>query len=327
MIIKHKVSKFLVTVFITFLVTSTVSAGPKKKPSKTRSEEAIQAEFFFWEVFHNGLYDLIPDVLNALTAAYLTNPNDSTTAAYIGAAHAWRLSERARTDPIPATITDHAVLARKYFEEKVRMDPHDAHYIGFLGSLMMSEADVHGDAKLMDEGYKTLLKSTKLYPEFNYVTAGLTLTGGIVESLPSANSKIFKTALEWQWKAMELCLGARINRANPDASPYMDRFTTEGPKKVCWNTELAPHKFEGFYLNMGDMLVKSGDWRTAQKIYANARLSPNYATWQFAPILEQRIAEAQSNVALFNTPPGPSGQFVKPMMAQSAFACTGCHQN
>jgi hypothetical protein len=327
MAIKQKVPKFLVTLVITLLVTSTVSAGSKKNPSETRSDDAIQADFFFWEVFHNGLYDLIPDVLNALTAAYLKDPNDATTAAYIGAAHAWRLSERVRMDPIPATITDHAVLARKYFEEKVRMDPHNAHYIGFLGSLMMSEADVHGDTKLMDKGYKTLLKSTQLYPEFNYVTAGLTLTGGVVESLPSADSKIFKTALEWQWETMELCLGAKIDRANPDASPYMDRVTTEGPKKVCWNSAIAPHKFEGFYLNMGDMLVKSGDWRTAQKIYANAKLSPDYAGWQFANILEERIAEAESNVALFNAPPGPSGQFAKPMMAQSAFACTGCHQN
>jgi hypothetical protein len=32
---------------------------------------------------------------------------------------------------------------------------------------------------------------------------------------------------------------------------------------------------------MGDMLVKDGDWRTAQIIYANARLSPTYQQWKF----------------------------------------------
>jgi hypothetical protein len=31
---------------------------------------------------------------------------------------------------------------------------------------------------------------------------------------------------------------------------------------------------------MGDMPVKSGDWRTAQKVYANAKLSPDYTTWK-----------------------------------------------
>ena len=28
-----------------------------------------------------------------------------------------------------------------------------------------------------------------------------------------------------------------------------------------------------------DMVTKSGDWQTAQKLYANARLSPDYAQW------------------------------------------------
>lgn len=323
-------SKKILILSVTALValpTSFTWAGPQKKTaSETRSESATAASDFFWQAFHNGLYELIPDVLNALTAAYLNDPNDATTAAHIGAAHTWRLNERVRLDPIPATITDDATLARKYFQEKVRLDPRDAHYIGFLGSLMMSEADIHGDQKQLQQGYKTLVKSTKLYPEFNYVTAGLAITGGVVENLPTADSEIFRTALEWQWNTMELCLGAKIDRSNPDASPYLDRYTNEGPKKVCWNGEIAPHKFEGFYLNMGDMLVKSGDWQTAQKIYANAKLSSAYDKWQFAEVLEKRILEAQANVAMFNMPPNANGQYEKPMMAQSSFSCTGCHQ-
>jgi len=39
---------------------------------------------------------------------------------------------------------------------------------------------------------------------------------------------------------------------------------------------------------------KSGDWQTGQKIYANAKLSRDYATWKFAAVLEARIAEAQA---------------------------------
>ena len=51
---------------------------------------------------------------------------------------------------------------------------------------------------------------------------------------------------------------------------------------------------------MGDMLVKAGDWQTAQKIYANAKLSREYGSWKFQAILEERIKQAQSNVAIFN---------------------------
>lgn len=324
---KNNVSKCLVALAVGLLLASSVSAGVKKLPSEERSEAAIQAEYFFWEVFNNGLYDLIPYVLNALTGAYLADPHDSKTAGYIGAVHSWRLSERMRMDEIPPTITDDATIARKYFSEKMRMEPRDAHYLGFLGSLTMSEADVHGDQELLEDGYKMLLKASKMHPEFNHVTTALTITGGVVESLPPVDSKMFQDALESQWETMELCLGADIDRSNPDASPYMDRVTTEGPKKVCWNSAVAPHKFEGFYLNMGDMLVRNGDWQTAQKIYANARLSQTYDYWHLAGVLEARIAEAEVNVELFNMPPGPNGKFVKPMMAQAAYSCTGCHQN
>jgi hypothetical protein len=58
-------------------------------------------------------------------------------------------------------------------------------------------------------------------------------------------------------------------------------------------------------------------------IYANAKLSRDYATWKFAAVLEARIAQAQDNVAAFN---GAQDAPVRPIMINSALACTGCHQ-
>lgn len=292
-----------------------------KVASETRTSDAIQADALFWDVFHRGEYDQIPVVLNALTAAYLADPNDATTAAHIGFMHTWRANERWRLDEIPATITDHAVLARKYFQEAVRLNPHVALYLGFRGGMTMAEGDIHRDEKLWRSGYSTLIKSIRAFPELNYVT------GGLVEGILPPTSDRFKRALEWQWKTLDLCLGEKIDRANPDASPYMHLFTTEGNKRVCWNGWIAPHNFEGFWLNMGDMLVKSGDWRTAQKAYANAALSVDYPRWKFRNILEERIPQAEANVALFNAVPDRSGRLAKPIMSQSAFACVSCHQD
>jgi len=69
----------------------------------------------------------------------------------------------------------------------------------------------------------------------------------------------------------------------------VSRLTYTAPKKrVCWNSWIAPHNFEGFFLNLGDMLVKAGDWQTAQKIYANAKLPKEYATWKYQAVLEER---------------------------------------
>ncbi len=74
---------------------------------------------------------------------------------------------------------------------------------------------------------------------------------------------------------------------------------------------------------MGDMLVKAGDWQTAQKIYANAKLAKEYSTWKYQTVLEDRIQQAQANVALFNAPPETSKARI---MINSDYACMACHQ-
>jgi hypothetical protein len=99
--------------------------------------------------------------------------------------------------------------------------------------------------------------------------------------------------------------------------------TKEGPKRVCWNSWIAPHNLEGFFLNMGDMLVKSGDWQTARKIYANAKLVHEYPTWPHRDVLEQHIASAEANVAAFNAPPGGDKPVI---MINSTISCMACHQ-
>lgn len=317
---KNILRLLLVPIFLTGCGYFAVHFAPEKLPSKTRTHAAEQADDLFWKTLHGGQYEQIQTVLNALTAAYLKDPNDAITAAHIGWMHAWRLSEQARMTKIPATITDDAVLSRKYFEEAVRLNPDDARYLGFLGALTLAEGSIHKDEKLVRKGYYILLDSIHAWPEFNYFTAGY-----VMSRLPSDSEK-FREGLEWQWKDFEVCSGEKPDRTNPDYARYMALYTTEGKKRVCWNSWIAPHNFEGFFLNMGDMLDKSGDWRTAQKIYANAKLSADYERWKFRGILEERIAQAEFNVARFNAPPDVTGRITNPIMLQSAFACAACHQ-
>jgi hypothetical protein len=295
---------------------------PDTAPTTTRSEAAIHADALFWKVFNGGEYDNIPIALNALTAAYLADPNDPVTAGHIGGGlHLWRLTEQLRLDQIPATITDHAVVGRKYLQESVRLQP-DARYLGQLAGVLMTEGRIHDDQSLVREGYFTLLRSIRAFPEFNL------FAGGYLTSRLPSQSELFKQGLEWMWQNINVCIGDEIDRANPDTSPYLHLATAVGSKRVCWfGGAIAPHNYEGFFLQMGDMLVKSGDWRTGQKIYANARLAPGYGSWKFGPVLEDRIAEAQANVALFNAPPDAFNRPIKPIMSESAYACMACHQN
>jgi len=295
---------------------------PEKTPTMARSEAALQADAFFWAIFNGGDFDSIPLALDALTAAYLADPNDPITAGHIGGGlHLWRLTEQLRLNEIPPTITDHATLGRKYLQESVRLKP-DARHLGQLAGLMMAEGNIHNDPGLVHEGYSTLLRSIRDFPEFNL------FAGGYLASRLPSQSAVFKQGLEWMWQDINVCIGEEIDRQNPDTSRYLYQATPVGSKRVCWfGGSIAPHNYEGFFLQMGDMLVKSGDWQTGQKIYANARFAPDYGAWKFRQVLENRISDAQANVALFNAPRDASNRPIKPVMSESAYACMACHQN
>ena len=129
-----------------------VWAAPEKTASAERTPAAVEADKVFWATLHGGAYDRIPAALTALKAAYLAEPNDAVTASHIGWMHIWRLGERARHGPVRPEITDDAVLARKYFEEAVRLDPREARYLGFYASLLMAEGTIHKDEKMVRRG-------------------------------------------------------------------------------------------------------------------------------------------------------------------------------
>ena len=74
------------------------------------------------------------------------------------------------------------------------------------------------------------------------------------------------------------------------------------------------------------MLVKSGDWQTAQKIYANAKIQPSYGQWKFHDVLERRIADAQNNVEIFNATQPGADKIHQRTMFNSPFNCMACHQ-
>jgi hypothetical protein len=295
-----------------------VWSAPAKTPSAERTAAAIEADKLFWATLHGGAYESIPEALSALKAAYLANPHDAVTAAHVGWLHIWRLAERARQAAPRPDITDDAVLGRKYFEEAVRLQPGEARYLGFYASLLMTEGTIHKDEKLVRRGFYTMKDAVAAWPEFNYFTAGYTASGQPVES------DRFREAVEQQWLNLDVCTGETVDRTNPDYARYMGLETHEGPKRVCWNSWIAPHNLEGFFLNFGDMLVKAGQPDLAVVMYGNARHAREYATWPYQAVLEARIRDAAKNVEAFRrTGPGPDSAT---MMGRSTFACTGCHQ-
>jgi hypothetical protein len=294
--------------------------APRKVPTLERTAPAIEADKLFWSTLHSGGYANIQSALEAETAAYLADPADALTAAHVGWLHIWRLSERARLASVPASITDDAVLARRYFEEAVALNPHEARFLGFLASATLADGHINQDESITRRGYFLMRDAIQAWPEFNLFTAGY-----VMSDLP-ADSKNFKEALAWQWRDIDVCIGEKLDRKNPQFARYVHLETHEGPKRACWNSWIAPHNFEGFFMNMGDMLVKSGDWQTGARIYAIAKLSTTYAKWPYRDVLEKRITDAPRNGADFRTAASNAPVGSPRMMSATEYSCMACHQ-
>jgi hypothetical protein len=213
---------------------------------------------------------------------------------------------------------DDALLARRYFEEAVAINPGEARYQGFLAAATLADGAINQNERVTVHGYFQMKDAIAAWPEFNL------FTGGYALSAQPVKSKRYAEALEWMWQDIDVCIGSHLDRDNPDMRPYMHLEERSGRKRACWNSWIAPHNLEGFFLAMGDMLVKAGQVSAARTAYADARLSATYAQWPYRDVLETRISTAQDNVTSFNAPPGDPRR--RPIMEESSFACMGCHQ-
>ncbi|WOB10211.1 hypothetical protein [Piscinibacter gummiphilus] len=294
-------------------------APPAKRASTSRTLPAQAASQLMWSALSQGDYASIDRVLVALHGAYLGDPGDATTAAHIGMTQLWRVSESTRQGrPDPSTLASMA-NARRFLEESVALDGTDARRQGFRASARLAEGAMHRDASLQRLGAADLQDALQAWPQFNLFVLARNLGGA------PAGSKTLQQAIDAMWQAQDLCIGGKLSRSDPDMKPYMRLETREGVNRVCWNSAIAPHNFEGFFLEWGDLLVKSGDVALARRIYANAKHSPAYGTWPHRALLEARIRDADANVARFAAPPDAAAHV--PIGRASPIACVSCHQS
>lgn len=284
----------------------------RKQALFAHDESSQHAEQYFWQTLHAGDYRNIDAAIRLLMIAYLKNPNDPRLAAHLGFLHTWKITERDQDKPNPR-IPDEIILARKYFTDAVALESKNPIYQGFLGDTELVEGQIFADERQQIRGYFQLKRAISAWPQFNYFTAGYPMS-----SLP-AQSAHFKEGLNWQWLTLDLCAGQSVNRQHPDFRPFMNKETTKGPNRACWNSWIAPYNFEGFFLNMGDMLVKAGQWQLAIEVYKNAQLDKNYAQWPFRKLLAERIEHARENVASFQKDNNR-------IMFNSGVGCQVCHR-
>jgi hypothetical protein len=208
--------------------------APDKTPSTAVSQKAKEANAKFWDAFHGGHYEQIPQVLEALTAAYIENPRDAETAAHIGFSHVWRLTEQVRLETPSAAITDHIVLSRKYFAEAVRLAPDDWRFRGFLASVELAEGSLHGDEKLARRGYFDLMKAINGWPEFNLFTAGY-----VMSHLPVGDNR-YADAVDYQWQNLNVCAEEKAIAARRNSTSTWPRRRRQAASAPAGTRGLRP---------------------------------------------------------------------------------------
>ena len=293
-----------------------VATAPAKLAQPTDDHgRAVAAQF--WDALHAGAYERIDALLESHAQVLVATPGDASTAAHKGWLHAWRLAERARAAPA-ARITEHATLARVLFDDAARLKPEDARILGFAAGFTMTEATIAGDQKALRRGYYRMKDAVAAFPEFNLFTSGYTMSSG------ASDSAAFREGLEQQWATLDVCFGERVARQSPRLDKYLALRTTEGTKRVCWNSWIAPHNWEGFFLNFGDMLARARDRPNARAMYEAARLSETYSQWPWREVLERRLAHLDELPDRLERAAADEREWTP--MVKSAFACSGCHQ-
>lgn len=325
-------SKLFILISISLSIIScseylAIKSQDKKSPLITNEIERNEAINYFWQEFLTGNYNNIDKMLIKLKSAYLKNPNDPKLPLLIAHTHFWKVAERFRDDNHSPNITDNLTIAIKYFKEAKKLNPKDYRIDGWLSGAQMAEASIHNDKIDQVKAYFKGLEAIDNYPEFNYFSIGY------VFSNFDWNDEKFQDAISWYYKSMDLAYHTKVNRENPIIDNYLhleQHETNKNLKKAVWNSKIAPHNVEGFYLNFGDFLVKNNELEKAKIIYNNAKKISSYNTWQYKNILESRLKNINENVNKFrkNIKNGEklTKNIINNNMIFHSYNCSVCHQ-
>lgn len=227
----------------------------EKRYTWTQSPLSIAANTNFWQQFHQGNYDSIPSVLEKLTAAYLDNPNDIRTITHLAFTHMWALSEHNNNNS--PSVIDHATLAQKYFGESYLMNPSDTRILSFLSSVKLVNGAISHDKGLLKVGYLNGLKAIREWENFSAFSLAYTLS-----RLPYTDDK-FQKGL----KLMRTLAEGYAKNLDPKGNATREQiagmklldYSHKSKDRVFYNSWVAPHNIEGFFMAYGDMLVKNGE--------------------------------------------------------------------
>jgi len=300
-----------------------------KKPSPNETTEASHANEFMWEQFHLGNYDSLPSILDKLNSSYQLDPNNADVTAHLGYMYLWAFAERIRNKP-QERILENVFLSNRFFKEAIVLNPDDPRTYGFQSAVQMCEGAFTNNLEMLAQAYFGSLKAIRKWPQFNKFALGY------IEGQLDTGTRMYKQGLKFQWEILDECAEAKLSEEKIMKDPitiltalYDEINNSNDPeiKRACGNSWIAPHNWEGFFLNFGDILVKAGRIDQAKIMYSAVKIAPSYVDWIYKDVINLRIEEANQNVQVFNRKQNLIALTDnKQMMVNSEMSCTGCHK-
>lgn len=289
-----------------------------------RTGLAVDADEIFWKFIHGEDNIEYTDVVKKLTKAIEKDPQDTYAKAHLGWTKFWSFTEglvRGLTDGRQAVQNMQA--AENAYASAAALAPDEPRILGFLGYTRIALGGTTANADLLMQGQEDVVRSIELWPEWAYFGAAYALSANAPYGSPP-----FDQAVNFFFVNMDVCANTAIDRNNPDLAPFMALETQTGRDRACWDSWIAPYNAEGFFLIMGDALVKAGKTDVAAVLYNNAKLMEYYSDWPYRDLLERRIENIQENVTNFRQSPA----FNQPvdvettMIVNTGISCAICHQ-
>ncbi len=318
----------LVFIFLTVTAYSDEKESCEEKESNTkveRTKKARKADSEFWDLIHGTKnYQNFNKVISKLTKAYNEDPTDVYTIAHIGFANMWAVSEGSRLGVTNNNNTlQYLQNAEQAFKLANSFAPNEPRILGFLGYARLSLGLATQNIDLLRKGQANVNRSVVLWPEWAHFGAAY---GPDVYA--PFNTPEFKKALAHYWNTLDVCANTTVSRTNPDFISYLAQETLVGRDRACWDSWIAPYNLEGFFLIMGDALVKAGKTEVALIIYNNAKLLKQYDSWPYRKLLESRISNVDLNVKRFRekTLPGQVRDPESGLISATKIPCSICHR-
>jgi hypothetical protein len=274
--------------------------------SRRPTAAAAAGEAGFWDALtgDDSSEEREQETLRALRKA---RRRDGRSHFLLAMLHLYRFGQRVtRFDDVHPDAREELVLANASFATAVPLLWNDAtgtgdsRVPGFAAAAKYIQGVVDGDGALRDAGLADLARAVEVNAFFNvfdYIP--------VIQAL-SAGDPAFQQAFT--------LVTTYLN--DPDTLACV----VDQPE-ICANEGMAPRNLQGSLTLFGDLYLKAGQLAPAQTWYTLARAFPDTATWTFASILDDRIANAAARAALYADPTNDP-----PIIGATTEACAMCHQ-